>query len=142
MATYVMPAAQAPIQRTPLSAGQPITSRGRLTLAANLAVGDVVQLFRVPQGAVIRNALIVAQKVDSGGAPAFAFTVGDAAGATHLFGAQTVAQAGGNAELAIGAAVKGYQYPNDDIVYLTVTAAAQTQVGGATIDVYLDTYQG
>lgn len=142
MATYVHPNAQAPNQRTNLSAGQPVTMHARYTLGPTLQANDIVQLFRVPQGARIRNAMVVAQKLDSGGTPAFSFQIGDAAGANHIFGTQTIGQAGGTTELAIGAAPKGYQFPTDDVVYLTVIAAAATQAAGAYLDVYLDVYEG
>lgn len=141
MTIYTHANAQAPNQRTSLSAGQPVTCHARFILGPTLLVGDVLQLFRVPALSRIRGALLFAQKLDTGGAPAIAFSVGDGVGAAHIFAAQTIGQNGGQAEIAVGAAPKGYQFPSDDIVTATITAAAQTQAVGAYFDLYLDLYE-
>lgn len=138
MATYTHANAQAPVQRTSLSAGQPVTGHARFTLGPLLQAGDVIRLFRVPQGARIRNALLFAQKLDSGGAPAVTLSVGDSTSPTRFFNASNVGQAGGQAELAVGAAPKGQEYLTDDTIFATVVAAPQAQVAGATFDVFLD----
>lgn len=140
MAVYTHANAQAPVARTNLSAGQLVTGHARYTLGPTLAAGDVIRLFRVPAGARIKNAMIFAQKIDTGGSPAVTLNVGDSTSATRFFSASNVGQAGGAAELAVGAAPKGQEYLAEDTVIATVVAAPATQASGTYFEVYLDYY--
>lgn len=140
MAVYTHPNAQAPVARTNLSAGQLVTGHARYTLGPTLAAGDVIRLFRVPAGARIINAILYAQKVDTGGSPAVTLSVGDSTSATRFFNASNVGQNGGAAELASGAAPKGQEYLAEDTVIATVGAAPATQANGTYFDVYLQYY--
>ena len=87
MAVYTHANAQAPVARTNLSAGQQVTGHARYTLGPTLAAGDVIRLFRVPAGARIKNVLLYAQKIDTGGSPAVTLNVGDSTSATRFFSA-------------------------------------------------------
>jgi hypothetical protein len=142
MATYTHSNAQAPNERTNLSAGQPVIAHAKFTLPApGLQVGDVIRLTRVPQGAKVMNVMMRADKLDGGGAPAIAFNLGDTANPTRFFAASNIGQAGGVAELAIGAAVKGFEYPTVDTIIATITAAPQTQAQGAALEVFVTVYE-
>lgn len=140
MAVYTHANAQAPIARTNLSAGQLVTGHARYTLGPTLVVGDVIRLFRVPASARIRNVLLFSQKLDTGGTPAVTLNVGDSTSATRFFSASNVGQAGGAAEVAVGAAPKGQEYLAEDTIIATVASAPATQASGTYFEVYLDYY--
>lgn len=142
MATYTHANAVAPNERTNLSAGQPVVAHAKFLLpVAGLAAGDIIRLTRVPAGAKVMNVFVRAEKLDTGGTPAVAFNLGDTANPTRFFSASNVGQAGGVAELAIAAAVKGFEYPLVDTIIATITTAAQTQAAGAALEVFVTVYE-
>lgn len=139
--TYVHPNAQSANQRTSLSAGQPVVGHAKWTIPTTaLGVGDIIKLFRIPAGAKVLSVLTKADDADSNGSPTIAFNLGDTGSANRYLSASNIAQAGGIAESAIGAAFKGYEYTADDTIQIAITAAAATQTAGAAIEVFLTYY--
>lgn len=142
MAVYTHQNAVAPNERTNLSAGQPVVAHAKFMLpATGLVAGDMIRLTRVPAGAKVMNVFVRAEKLDVGGAPAIAFNLGDMANPTRFFAASNVGQAGGVVELAISAAVKGFEYPTVDTIVATITTAPQTQAPGTALEVFVTVYE-
>jgi hypothetical protein len=101
-------------------------------LAADLGLNDTVGLFKVPAGFTVLWSSGDVTDLDTNGAPALTFTIGDADGTDdfdRLLTTSTAGQAGG-VLAALPAAGVGYTYTADTEIVLTVTAAAATAAAG------------
>lgn len=113
-----------------------------------LSAGDIIELGVLLGNNVPTDAILVCDKLDSGGAPAFAFDVGVMSGAVgdtdpartcgaELFAASSVAQAGGVARTTLASAFTIAPTENHRSIGVKVTAAAATQVQGAKLRLLL-----
>lgn len=105
---------------------------GTYVLSAALALNDVIQMVKVPQGATILNVILAATDLDTGGSPAIALTVGDGSDADRFITSSTVGQAGGIASLN-AAAGAGYKYTATDTIDVTVATGPATGATSGTV---------
>lgn len=114
----------------PRNAGETITVFAQYALTAALALNDVIRMLTVPAGCIIADAVLVADDLDTGGAPAITLDVGIAGADTdQLFAASTVAQAGGVVRPTIATAFRDAATTADRTVQVLVKAGPAT---GAT----------
>lgn len=101
------------------------------TLAAALALNDVIEMVKVPKGAKILNMHLASDDLDTGSA-AIILAVGDGTTVDRFIKGSTVAQAGGVARLGDGVTAAlmsgafGYTYTVDDTIDVKVTTAPAT----------------
>lgn len=103
-------------------------------LSAALAAADVIELVKVPKGAVILDVVLGVDDLDSGATPAITLTVGDGDDTDRYIESSTVGQAGGVARLDNEVGV-GHAYTAEDTIDVTVGTAPAT--GATTGDVRL-----
>lgn len=111
--------------RTPSSAGLTAV-KATFTATAALVVNDVIQMVKVPLGAVIYGVELSVDDLDSGAAIVLA--VGDGADDDRFITGSTIGQAGGVTR-ANNVAGAGYTYTVDDTIDIKVTTAP---AGGGT----------
>ncbi|CAB3972334.1 MULTISPECIES: hypothetical protein [Burkholderia] len=123
-------------------AGDQVCERFEYALpAAGLQVGDIIELGVLPADHSVSDAVLVADKLDTGGAPALAFDVGIMSGdvgdkvsartcGAELFSASNVGQAGGVARTTLASAFTIAPVGNHRSIGVKITAAAQTQAAG------------
>lgn len=122
--------------RTAMSAGQPVVAYASFTFPVAIAASDTVKLLPIPAGARVLDLIVKSTDMDTDGTPALTLNVGDSASATQYLSASTIGQAGGIAQLAIGATAKLKKYTTDD--YLSVAVATAPDVGAVgTIEAWL-----
>lgn len=109
-------------------------------LTAALALDDVIQMVKVPKGAVIVELVLATDDLDSNGAPAIVLDVGDGADTDRFIDGYTGAQANGNiSRLGAGMAASkfadalGYTYTADDTIDIHVQVAPATGTATGTI---------
>jgi hypothetical protein len=102
-------------------------------LAADLALNKTVGMFKVPAGFVLTSLAVTVTDMDTNGAPAVKFDIGDAGSANRFVVAATTAQAGGTTT-TLDAAGLNYEFTADtEIVWKTNTAAATAAAGTAQV---------
>lgn len=110
--------------------------RATIALATgDLDLNDVHQAMDLPAGTTITGGAIWATDMDSNGAPALAFNVGDSGSASRYFAASTVGQAG-TASTALAVTGYGHTTTAKTRVTVTVSTAAATAVAG-TLNIVL-----
>lgn len=119
----------------------------KATLSANPAVGDTID-FRIPAGAEVCSVEIQCDKLDSNGAPTFAFSAGFApispdsslaANATYFAAAgQATAKTGGR----LVCSFKPIKFDEDVMLRLTIGANAATFAAGDLIGVVAGNCRG
>lgn len=103
-------------------------------ITAALALNDVVQMVKVPAGAIVSNVVLSTDDLDTNGTPAIVLDVGDGGDTDRYIDGSTVGQAGGTTDsssLAIGGL--GYTYTDEDTVDVLVQAAPATGASSGTI---------
>lgn len=95
-----------------------------------LALNKTNRLLRVSKGFVCTGIRFRIADVDTNGAPAHAFSIGDAAAAARLVVISTTGQAGGEI-IALADAGFLYEFLQDTDIILTSTTAAATAAAGA-----------
>lgn len=102
------------------------------------AAGDVIQMVKVPKGAVILTVDLACTDLDTGG-PTGSMDVGDGGDVDRFIDGTTIMQAGGIARLGSGVAAAdidgalGYTYTADDTIDVLVVAAATTKAAGVLV---------
>jgi hypothetical protein len=111
----------------------------RFDLTAALATNDVIRSVYIPKNAVLLDAWLASDDLDTHTTPTITLTlrVNDGSTQKNFFSASTVAQAGGlqRADVAAGNAV-GYEVGSDDF-YLEVLVAAGAATGASSGDIEL-----
>jgi hypothetical protein len=117
-----------------------ITESGETVVVATFAVpatgdgtaaNDVIQMVKVPKGAVITDVTLGSTDVDTNGTPLHEVTVGDTDGTDdpdRYITASTIGRTAGVARLnGVGF---GYTFTADGTIDITVTAASATKAAG------------
>lgn len=120
-----------------------VAVKGVYALAAALVVDDVIQMVKIPKGAMILDMVLSAEDLDSGGSPAIVLDVGDGGDTDRFIDGSTIGQAGGVIRLGSGVAAavadgtNGYVYTADDTidVYVQVAPATGATTGNITLTV-------
>jgi hypothetical protein len=108
-------------------------------LAADLATGNTVTLFRVPKGFTVTGFRVDATDMDTNGTPTITLSVGDAGSAGRFVAASTIAQAGGtvsgNIATTGGTLSPGffYKFPADTDILATFPAGSATAAAGTIV---------
>lgn len=99
--------------------------------AAQLTLGAAFGNIRVPAGAEIAFVQLDATDMDTNGTPLITLSIGDAAGATRLLAANTIAQTGA---APVGPTIAkgglGYRYTTETLVQVYVAAIPATAAAG------------
>jgi hypothetical protein len=107
--------------------------KGTYTLTAALALNDVIQMVKVPKGAILHSVVLASDDLDTGGSPAIVLDLGDGSDTDRLIDGSTIAQGGG---IVVGPNVKtgaGYAYTADDTIDVLVQVAPATGATSGTI---------
>jgi len=102
------------------------------TVTAALVVNDVIQMVKVPSGAIITGVTIGATDLDTNGAPAIVLDVGDGDDTARFIDGATVGQGGGSSD-TLAVAGFGYTYSADDTIDVIVQVAPATGATSGTI---------
>lgn len=143
------------IRMTPVPdcAGDVTACRFDITLTKALAAGDIVELGVLPGNAVPVDAILEADKLDTGAAPAIALDVGIMSGpvgkndpartcGNELFVGSNVGQAGGVSRMT---AATGFRIPKAEdhrSIGVKVATAPQTGAAGKTLALIVFYVQG
>jgi hypothetical protein len=103
-------------------------------ITAALALNDVVQMVKVPAGAIVSNVVLATDDLDTNGTPAIVLDVGDGGDTDRYIDGSTVGQAGGitdSSNLAIDGI--GYTYSVEDTIDVLVQVAPATGATSGTI---------
>ena len=103
-------------------------------ITAALALNDVVQMVKVPAGAIVSNVVLATDDLDTDGTPAIVLDVGDGGDTDRYIDGSTVGQAGGitdSSNLAIDGI--GYTYSVEDTIDVLVQVAPATGATSGTI---------
>jgi hypothetical protein len=103
-------------------------------ISAALALNDVIQMVKVPNGAVVSNVVLATDDLDTHGTPTIVLDVGDGGDTDRYIDGATVGQAGGvtdSSNLAIGGI--GYEYTDEDTIDILVQAAPATGATSGTL---------
>lgn len=112
----------------PRSAVNEIWDYAEYDLAAALAQNDVIQMIKVPSGAIVIDVVLTADDLDTNVSPAIVLDVGDGADTDRFIDGSTIAQAGGIERQNVKTGFL-YEYTADDTIDVLVQAAPAT---GAT----------
>jgi len=110
---------------------QPRTGEGviavvsKYTQAAAYVINDVIQMVKVPKGAVILDVALSCEDLDTHATPTIVLEVGDGEDTDRYITGSTIGQAGGLASLARYNG-HGYQYTANDTIDVKVTTAPAT----------------
>lgn len=97
-----------------------------LTGNASLSSGDVIQMLRVPSGAVIMDLAFITDALSGGN---YTVTIGDGNSATRYSGSLSTGSTSSFTRISLAAGV-GYSYSAEDTIDITVgTATTATQSG-------------
>lgn len=98
-------------------------------VTGDLALNKTVGLFVVPKGFVLTSLSVVVPDLDSGGAAALVFAIGDAVDDDRFITGATTGQAGGT-NTTLAATGLNYEFTADtEIVWKTTTASATAAAG-------------
>lgn len=111
----------------------------QFTLAAALANADVINIVKLPKGAKLIGLFMSYPDLDSG--TTAQFTIGDAADPDRLMTATTAFQTAANLTPQLINAAVGYEYTEDTMVTLTMTAGPTTATSG-TVNFVFHYYVG
>lgn len=99
-------------------------------VVAALALGDVIQMMKIPAGATVVDVILSATDLDTGGTPALSLEVGDGADTDRFITATGVGGTGGHARANTHTG-HGFTYGNEDTIDVRVAAAAAAFAPGA-----------
>lgn len=100
------------------------------------AAGDIIQMVKVPKGAMILDLALSAEDLDTNGSPTITLDVGDGGDVDRFIDGATIGQTGGIVRLGQGVAAAavdgahGYVYTEDDTIDVKVVDAAATKAAG------------
>ena len=103
-----------------------------LTVSAAPVAADVVQLLKVPKGAIITDVMVVASDMDTGATPLLTFSIGYGSSTAYWISTSTVGQTGGIAR-PTAATARPLTMTDEDTIDLLWVAAAATFAAG-TVD--------
>lgn len=122
--------------RTPDGPGGDATVVAKYSLAAALAAADVIQMVKVPAGAIVYDVWVKTPDLDTGGSPAITFTVGDGGDPDRYITSTAAGTAAALTRMnAPTAAVATSAYTTDDTIDITIDTGPAT--GATTGDIYL-----
>lgn len=98
-------------------------------VAGDLALNRTVGLFVAPKGFVLTSHSIVVPDLDSNGAPALVFAIGDKGDDDRFVSGATTGQAGGT-NTTLAATGLNYEFTEDTLIEWKSTTAAATAVAG------------
>lgn len=98
-------------------------------VAGDLALNVTTGLFVIPKGFVLTSLSVVVPDLDTNGAPAIVFDIGDAADPNRFIAGATTGQAGGT-NTTLAATGLNYEFTADTEVVWTTTTAAATAAAG------------
>lgn len=103
-------------------------------IAAALALNDVIEMVKVPNGATVVSVVLGTDDLDTGGSPAIVLDVGDGDNTDRFIDGATVGQAGGITDTSDMAMTGfGYTYAADDTIDVLVATAPATGATSGTI---------
>lgn len=120
-------AANAPMQMHGDS-GKMQTAYASIAVTTALGLNDVLNMFYLPKGARVHNAILKSTDIDTGSA-AITLDVGDAGSATRYFSASTAGQAG-TVDASMAATGRFFLNTAKTLVIITIHAAAATPAAG------------
>lgn len=134
MATLTATAAStgAPVYTGGLAA-TPKIAYASYTVAAALALNDVIQMVRLPAGARVIGISLQTTDLDTGGSPAIVLDVGDPDDTDRLIDGATIGQAGGISTSVVASTGFGYQYSAETVISVLVQVAPATGATSGTI---------
>lgn len=103
-------------------------------ITAALALNDVIQMVKVPAGAIVSNVVLATDDLDTDASPAIVLDVGDGGDTDRYIDGSTVGQAGGitdSSNLVIDGI--GYTYSVEDTIDVLVQVAPATGATSGTI---------
>lgn len=107
---------------------------GEYALTGALVVNDVIQIVRVPAGAIITGGFLAVDDLDTNGTPLITMQVGDGGSAPRFLASNTKPQTGGVAYFDAQAGF-GFTYTVDDTIDVTVNTAPATGATTGTVRV-------
>lgn len=110
----------------------------QISLAANVAVNDIVEAVRIPKNSVVTDVMVIATDMDTGATPTLAFSVGYGGDDDYFIVGTTIGQTGGVAR-ANAVTAKPLNFTEEDTIDLKWTAAAATFAAG-TVDLLVFYY--
>ena len=129
--TYSSSQAAANVPPKYLHAGVIVRS-ATYALSAALVLNDVIQMFKVPAGATIHEAILASDDTDTNGTPTIKYDVGDATTANRFISASIIGQTGGVARMDQSGGV-GFKYTADTIIQVKVNTAPATGASSGNI---------
>ena len=102
------------------------------SLTAALALNDVIQMIKVPLGAVILDGWLACTDLDTGGSPTIVLDVGDGDDTDRFIDGATIGQTAGHARFADQSSLL-YEYTAADTIDVLVQAAPATGASSGTI---------
>lgn len=130
MATYTATRAGSTYQARANIAETRVTSSYTFTVAP--ANGDVVQMVKIPVGAIIQDVTLSSTDIDTNGTPTVSLVVGDGSDTDRFITTSTIGRAGGVARLdsQVG---HGYAYTAEDTIDVVITAGPATAAVGTFV---------
>lgn len=98
-------------------------------LTTDLALNRTTGIFVVPKGFVLTSLSVVVPDLDTNGAPALVFAIGDAADDDRFITAATTGQAGGT-NTTLASTGLNYEFTEDTLIVFKATTAAATAAAG------------
>lgn len=138
MATVVNAKAAAGIQRREPHSGVVAVKAvfAHPTTGDGTAAGDIIEMVKVPKGAMILDMALSSEDIDTNATPTVTLDVGDGGDVDRFIDGTTIGQAGGIVRLGSGvvaAAIDGahgFVYTDDDTIDIKVVDAAATKAAG------------
>lgn len=124
--TATAAAASAPVRVDPDGGENVVVSTYTLTEGT---INDVIQMVKVPKGAVITAITLACPDIDTNVSPTVTLSVGDGGSTARFISASTIGQAGGVASLSVPGGL-GYTYTADDTIDVLIAAATATFAAG------------
>jgi hypothetical protein len=111
-------------------------------LTAALVINDVIQMVKIPAGAIIQEVILSSDDIDTG-SPAVVLAVGDGAVPDRFIKGSTIGQAGGTERMGMVTTVDShkYTYTADDTIDIKCTTAPATGVVGTLVLSVFYTFQ-
>lgn len=138
MPTYNTTAANRIQPRTDGYSGNKKTMYESFSLTAALALNDVINMFKVPAGAIITGIILKTSDLDTGGSPAIVLDVGDASDTDRLIDGATVGQAGGTSTSLVSSTGVFYQYTAETMISVLVQVAPATGATTGTVELAVE----
>lgn len=112
---------------------------GTYEISASLVVNDVIQMVRLPKGAVITGVTLGTDDLDTGGSPAIVLDVGDGGDTDRYIDGATVGQAGGITSSMMMTGF-GHALTAEDTIDVLVQVAPATGATSGTVSLAVTYY--